>query len=147
MSEATAGLLLSLGAASGIALRVFAGSKLDAMTRRPFLIAGLMVLVGAAGATLMSIRVPWLHIVATLVAFAGGWVWPVFTNYGIVRTNAEAAGAVTGITQSGVYIGVFTAPLVTGWLIETRGYSTMWFAVATSLTVGSALALSVRHRF
>jgi cyanate permease len=147
LSEATAGWLLSLGAALGIALRVFAGSKLDATARRPFLIAGLMVLVGAAGVAFMSIRLPGLHIAATLVAFAGGWVWPVFTNYGIVRTNAEAAGAVTGITQSGVYVGVFIAPLLTGWLIEAYGYTTMWFVVAASLTIGSALALSVRHRF
>jgi len=147
LSEATAGWLLSLGAALGIALRVFAGSKLDATSRRPFLIAGLMVLVGAAGVAFMSIRLPGLHIAATLVAFAGGWVWPVFTNYGIVRTNAEAAGAVTGITQSGVYVGVFIAPLLTGWLIEAYGYTTMWFVVAASLTIGSALALSVRHRF
>ncbi len=86
-------------------------------------------------------------MVATLLAFAGGWVWPVFTNYGIVRTNAATAGAATGVTQMGVYIGVFLAPLVTGWLIEQYGYGTMWSVVVVMILIGSTLALWVRNRF
>lgn len=147
LGEGTAGLMLSLGAACGIALRVFAGTRLDLMTFRPFLIAGLMVLAGAVGVTLLTLRSPTVHMAATVLAFAGGWVWPVFTNYGIVRTNAETAGAATGVTQMGVYIGVFLAPLVTGRLIESHGYGTMWSVVAGMILVGSALALWVRNRF
>jgi len=147
LGEGTAGLMLSLGAASGIALRVFAGTRLDLMTLRPFLVAGLMVLAGAVGVALLTVRSPGIHMIATLLAFAGGWVWPVFTNYGIVRTNAATAGAATGVTQMGVYIGVFLAPLVTGWLIEQYGYGTMWSVVVVMILVGSTLALWVRNRF
>lgn len=147
LSEATAGWMLSIGAACGITLRIASGLRLDSIRLRPFLVAGIMVLGGAVGVALMTVRDPEVHIVATVIAFAGGWVWPVFTNFGIVRTNAEAAGAVTGVTQSGVYIGVFTAPLLTGWLIEAYGYHMMWFVVAASLVIGSGLALSVRYRF
>ncbi len=147
LGEGTAGLMLSVGAASGIALRVFAGTRLDDMRPAPFLVAGLMVLVGAAGTALLTIRSPGVHMAATLLAFAGGWVWPVFTNYGIVRTNAATAGAATGFTQMGVYIGVFLAPLVTGWMIDGYGYATMWSLVVVMILIGSALTLSVRTRF
>ncbi len=147
LGEGTAGLMLSVGAACGIALRLASGTQVDTMTVRPFLVAGLMVLVGAVGFALLAIRSPGAHVAATLLAFVGGWVWPVFTNYGIVRTNAAAAGSATGITQMGVYIGVFSSPLLTGWIIETYGYSTMWLVVAATVLVGSALSLSVRNRF
>ncbi len=147
LGEATAGLMLSLGAGTGISLRVLAGTRLDRMRRAPFLVAGVMVLFGAAGMVMLAVRSPSVHVVATLIAFAGGWVWPVFTNYGIVRTNAAAAGTATGITQMGVYVGVFAAPLVTGWLIEGFGYEIMWSVVTAMTLLGSVLALSMRNRF
>ncbi len=147
LGEGTAGLMLSVGAGSGIALRVIAGTRLDVMRLRPFLVAGFMVLAGAAGVGLLTVRSPGVHMVATLIAFAGGWVWPVFTNYGIVRTNAAAAGAATGVTQMGVYVGVFLAPLVTGRVIERFGYPAMWSLVVVMILIGSTLALSVRNRF
>ena len=147
LGEGTAGLMLSLGAATGITLRVLAGIRLDGMGPRPFLVAGLMVLVGAVGVAALSFRSPGVHVAATLLAFAGGWVWPVFTNFGIVRTNAATAGAATGVTQMGVYVGVFLAPLTTGWLIERYGYSVMWSTVVVMIVTGSMLALSVRNRF
>lgn len=147
LGEGAAGLMLSLGAASGIALRVFTGTRLDLMTVRPFLVAGVMVLAGAVGVAMLTVRSPGIHMAATLLAFAGGWVWPVFTNYGIVRTNAATAGAATGLTQMGVYIGVFLAPLVTGRVIESYGYGVMWSMVVVMILIGSTLALWVRNRF
>ena len=84
---------------------------------------------------------------ATILAFGAGWVWPVFTNFGIVRANAAAAATATGITQMGVYIGVFAAPLVTGWLIELSGYGAMWLVVGVTMAVGAVLASRVADEF
>ncbi len=147
INEGVAGLLLSVGAASGIVLRLVSGSMVDTMTARPFRVAGLTVLVGAAGMALLSVRLPGTHMVATVLAFAGGWIWPVFTNFGIIRTNQAAAGTATGVTQTGVYLGVFSAPVITGWLIDTAGYTVMWSVVAASALVGSAVALLVADEF
>ena len=117
------------------------------MRQPPFRVAGLTALVGAAGMVILSVRTPGVHMAATVVAFAGGWVWPVFTNFGVVRTNAAAAGAATGVTQMGVYIGVFLAPLVTGLLIEHSGYRLMWIVVAAVAVVGSMLAILIADEF
>jgi MFS family permease len=142
-----AGAALSLGAACGIALRLYSGIRADRMRTRPFRVAGLSALVGAVGMASLAIRAPAAHIAATLLAFAAGWVWPVFTNFGIVRTNPAAAGAVTGVTQMGVYVGVFTAPLVTGQLISRSGYQLMWMVVAATAVVGSVIAIRIADEF
>ena len=147
LGEGVAGLMLSVGAALGIALRLTVGFRIDAMEARPFRMAGYMVLLGAVGLAALGVRSPGFHVAATVIAFAGGWVWPVFTNYGIMRTNQEAAGAASGVTQTGVYVGVFLAPVLTGWMIDTIGYSTMWLVVAGFMVAGSIAALVVADDF
>ena len=147
LSPGFAGLMLSIGAASGITLRLAAGLRLDTMTTRPLLVAGITVLFGAVGMAFLGLRNEGAHIAATVLAFAGGWIWPVFTNFGIVRTNAAAAGAATGITQMGVYLGVFSAPLITGMLIESVGYGWMWSLVALTSAAGAALCIRISPDF
>lgn len=147
ISAGWAGLLLSGGATCGIAVRLGLGFRLDTMAIRPFTLAGLLSLVGALGVLLLTIETPATHLIATLLAFGVGWVWPVFTNFGIVRANLESAGAATGVTQTGVYIGVFSGPLVTGWIIERAGYSTMWAVVAIVMTIGAVVTLYASRDF
>ena len=147
MSEGVAGLMLSLGAGCGIAMRLFFGFRIDGSRTRPFRWAGSLSMVGAVGIAALAVGGSSVHIVATLVAFGTGWVWPVFTNFGIVRANAAAAATATGLTQMGVYIGVFTAPLVTGRIIESSGYATMWVIVAATMVAGAGLAFVVADEF
>jgi predicted MFS family arabinose efflux permease len=147
VGNGVAGLLLSGGAALGVAIRLWWGFRLDDLDRPPFRVAGLMAFVGAAGMALLAVRVPAVHVLATVVAFAGGWIWPVFTNFGIVRANTGDAGAATGITQTGVYAGVLAAPLVTGVLIDRAGYGVMWIVVGATMIVGATTALRVAHHF
>lgn len=147
LGEATAGVMLSVGSATGVTLRIIIGVRLDRMTARPFLVAGLIVVVGVVGVVLLAVGTPHLHMFATLIAFAGGWVWPVFTNYAIVRANPATAARATGITQTGVYVGVFLAPLVTGAIIQQHDYRAMWLSVACVMALGSTLAISLRNRF
>ena len=49
LSPGVAGVMLGVGAGSGIALRLYSGFRVDAMRAAPFRVAGLTVLVGAAG--------------------------------------------------------------------------------------------------
>ncbi len=147
LGEGAAGLFLSLGAATGITLRLICGWLSDTMRARPFLVGGVTAMVGSAGMALLALRSPLTHVAAMLLAFGAGWIWPVFTNYGIVRANPEAAGAATGITQMGIYVGVFVGPLFTGWLIESSGYPAMWLAVATSSVIGATISIRIADRF
>ena len=147
LGEGMAGLFLGLGAATGITLRLAGGWISDTMRARPFRVAGVTALVGSAGMALLAVRSPGTHVAATLLSFGAGWIWPVFTNYGIVRANPDAAGTATGVTQMGVYVGVFVAPLVTGWLIEHSGYQAMWLVVAASAVIGASVSIRIANRF
>ena len=147
LGEGAAGMFLSLGAATGITLRLVCGWVSDTMRARPFLVGGITAMVGSAGMALLALRSPGLHVAAMLLAFGAGWIWPVFTNFGIVRANPEAAGAATGVTQMGIYVGVFVGPLSTGWIIEHSGYPLMWLAVAASSVIGATVAIRIADRF
>ena len=147
LEPGAAGAMLSVGAGCGILLRLAWGFRLDSLRIGPLRLAGIMVFVGAAGFALLSVRSPGWHVVATVVAFGAGWIWPIFTNFGVVRSNPEAAASATGITQTGVYVGVFAAPLVTGWSIEAGGYGVMWAIVAASAVVGGLVLVRVSPRF
>ena len=147
LGPGTAGLFLSVGAATGISLRLLSGWLSDTMRAPPFRVGGITALVGSVGMAGLALRSPATHVAAMLLSFGGGWIWPVFTNYGIVRANPRAAGSATGITQMGVYVGVFVGPLVTGWLIEYSGYPAMWLAVAASSVAGAAVAIRIADRF
>lgn len=147
ISEGWAGLLLSGGAACGIGMRLISGFRLDTMGQRPFTVAGLLSLGGAVGLALLAIQTPVAHVGATVLAFGAGWVWPVFTNFGVVRANLEGAAAATGVTQTGVYVGVFAGPLTTGWVIERSGYSTMWLLVAGFMAIGALITLYTSRDF
>ena len=64
-----------------------------------------------------------------------------------MRANGDAAGAASGVTQMGIYLGVFLGPLVTGWTIDEFGYSWMWAVVAACMAIGAAITYSVREEF
>ena len=106
-----------------------------------------MSIIGSCGFALLILRSPGIHVVATLLAFGAGWIWPVFTNFGLVRTNPHGAARATGITQMGVYIGVFSGPLVGGWIIETFSYSVFWFVVLCVALFGAALVIRISPKF
>ena len=147
LGEGLAGLFLSVGAATGITLRIIGGWISDTMRAAPFRVGGISALLGSAGMAMLAVRSPGTHIAALLVAFGAGWIWPVFTNFGVVRANPQAAGAATGVTQMGVYVGVFAGPLLTGWLIEYSGYRLMWLVVAASSVVGAVISIRIADRF
>ncbi|MDG2219607.1 MAG: MFS transporter [Acidimicrobiales bacterium] len=147
LSEGFAGVMMSVGAAAGIALRLFGGSVMDEMKPRPLSVAAVTAVVGSVGMALLGVRAEAVHVVATLVAFGGGWIWPAFTNFAVVRRNAESAAAATGVTQTGVYIGVFSAPLVTGALIEWKGYQWMWLVVAAMAVMGASVTASLSRHY
>jgi len=144
ISESAAGVLLSAGAAGGIAVRVLIGTRLDERIASPLKVAALLSLIGAGGLAMLAIRSPFVVVFATLVAFGTGWVWPVLTNFAVIAANREGAAAATGLTQTGVYFGVFSGPLLSGFLIELAGYRVMWLTTAAIMVAGAAIVSRTR---
>lgn len=147
LSKGAAGLGLSFGAGLGIVMRLGWGFRLDVLSTKPFRIGGWMAVIGSLGVVGLAIRSPITHVLATLVAFASGWVWPIFTNFGIVRANSASASAATGVSQTGVFLGLFAAPLTTGMIIQAAGYPTMWLMTAGAMLSGALILIAVSDRF
>ncbi len=143
LSEGNAGLLLSAGAACGIAVRLLIGTQLDRRVQEPMRLAALFCAVGAFGVLGLTLGSPATIVPATIVAFGMGWVWPVLTNFAVVSANRGAAAAATGVTQTGVYIGVFGGPLLSGVLIDAFGFPVMWAVVAFILVIGAIITAQI----
>lgn len=146
LGEGVAGLALSGAAAIGICLRLLSGRWLDRTSMPPFTAAARLFVIGIAGFVLLAVRNPAVHVVAGALAFGGGWIWPAFTNFAIVRANTRSAARATGMTQTGVYLGVMAAPATTGPIVDSVGYPAMWSIVAIIgvVAVGGLMVLSPR---
>src|ERR687889_1393478 len=105
-----AGLLLALGSAAGVAVRVVAGYLADKMSSgRLRLVAGMLA-VGNGGGFLRP------EGGGTLVA--ARWGWPGLFNFAIVKTSPRAPAAATGIPQTGASSGAAAGTLAFGFVVE-----------------------------
>jgi len=138
ISPKSAGLLLSLSAFVGICVRLSSGWAADKYPNlRPLRVAGLLLFLGGIGTVLLGPRISGIHIVAGVVAIGLGWSWPALFNIGVVKANIEAASAATGITQTGVYFGVFFGPTLMGFLVENYSYQIGWLAIGLIMICGA----------
>lgn len=139
-----AGLLLSVGSVAGITVRLLLGARAD---RRPLdppmRRAAGWLFVGALGALVLAPRSTALHLVGSVVAFGAGWSWPALFNLAIVRANPNGAGYATGITQTGVYLGVVTGPAAMGVVVDRFGYGPGWIGVTASMAIGAVVMRTV----
>ena len=144
VGQASAGLLLTLGAGLGVASRLIHGWLVD---RRPFdalVRVVAMFVVGSAGSLLLALHTPMAYLAATPLAFAAGWAWPGLFNLVVVNANRSAPAAATGVTQTGVYLGSLIGPIVAGMLIERSGYKIVWLLTACALGGAGLAAAAVK---
>ena len=94
-----------------------------------------------------------LLVIGTVLAFGAGWGWPGLFNFTIVRSNAGAPAAATGITQTGASGGAALGPLLFGIVLQATGYTTAWIFCgaiallsATAILLGRYLLLGDRAR-
>lgn len=148
-----AGLLLALGSAVGITVRVVFGYLADGMSGgRLRLVAGMLG-TGAIGFAMLATGASSLLVVGTMLAFGAGWGWPGIFNFAIVKTNPGAPAAATGITQTGASGGAALGPLIFGLVLQATGYTTAWIVCgsiallsATTILLGRYLLLGDRAR-
>lgn len=141
LGESAAGLVLTLGSATGITMRLIAGARADRRGGRHLPVVSLLLLGGAAGYLLLAPGAVATHLLGALVAFGSGWAWPGLFNLAVVRMNPAAPAAATGITQTGVYVGALAGPVLFGLIVEGAGYPTAWAlaGVCSALAAGGVL--------
>ena len=141
----TAGLLLAVGSAFSIVVRIFFGILADRMSGGRLRMVAAMLGIGAVGFALLSTGMSSLLVVGTLLAFGAGWGWPGIFNFAIVKTNPNAPAAATGITQTGVSGGSALGPLIFGLVVEGNSYGTAWMVCGALTLAALAAILTGRH--
>ena len=140
-----AGLLLALGSATGIAVRVLFGRLADGMRGgRLRLVAGMLG-AGIFGFVLLATGTEALILPGVLLAFGAGWGWPGLFNFAVVKTSPAAPAAATGVTQTGASGGAAVGPLVFGVVVEAAGYGAAWL-LSGVLALAAVVAILAGRR-
>ncbi len=146
MGESTAGLVLTFGSAAGITMRLLMGRLADRRGGRHLPVVSLLMLGGAAGYLLLAPGTVLTHLLGAFVAFGSGWAWPGLFNLAIVRLNPGAPAAATGITQTGVYVGALSGPVLFGIVVDQLGYPWAWTLAGITIALASGGVMVGRRR-
>lgn len=144
--EAAAGLLLSLGSAVGLLVRLGAGAVAD--RRRPdlLLMVSVMLGLGGVGYLLLAVGHPLAFFLGLVLGFGAGWAWPGVFNYAVALRFPDRVATATSVTQTGVYAGAAAGPFVFGLVIGHAGVSAAWLLCAAIATLATVTLLVVRAR-
>jgi cyanate permease len=141
LSEAAAGLTLTLGSALCVTGRLVVGWVADRWERGHLaLVAGLLA-VGTIGLALLAVDSLAALVVGVLLAFGLGWCWPGLLAFAVVRLRPQAPAAATAVTQTGVYAGAAAGPLGFGILASHTSYGVAWVAAAVAEALAAVLVL------
>ncbi|HSP02283.1 MAG TPA: hypothetical protein VLR27_02210, partial [Acidimicrobiales bacterium] len=64
----------------------------------------------------------------------------------VVRLNPTAPAAATGITQTGVYVGALTGPILFGGVFDSAGYGLGWLLAGVASALAAAGVVYGRSR-
>lgn len=138
LEESVAGLVLTLGSAAGITMRLVVGARADRRGGRHLPVVSILLASGALGYVLLAPGLVPTHLLGALVAFGSGWAWPGLFNLAVVRLNPSAPAAATGITQTGVYAGALTGPILFGVVVDAAGYGLAWLLAGIASGLAAA---------
>jgi len=141
----TAGLLLALGSAVNIVVRVASGRLADGMSGGRLRLVAAMLGIGVVGFALLATGASGLILPGALLAFGAGWGWPGLFNFAVVKTNPRAPTAATGITQTGASGGAALGPLVFGLVVEATSYDVAWI-VSGAIALAALAAILAGRR-
>jgi predicted MFS family arabinose efflux permease len=147
MGHNSASLLLAVGGGAAVAGRLAAGWLAD--RRRSVGIDELIAttLIGAVAFAALAIghgsRA--VFVVATLVAFFGGWGWAGVIHFATMRARPVGAGTASGYVLAWVYTGNVIGPVAIGATVDATSYTVAWVVSAVVLVL-SAVAAAVARR-
>lgn len=145
IAAGSAGLLLALGSALGLVMRVGSGWNADRGGGDHLARVAAMLVGGALGLAAIATGLPWLVMIGAFLAFGLGWSWPGVFNLAVVNHHPRSPAAATGFTQTGSYTGAAMGPLAMGALVQHRGYSIAWFAFSGIAVLAAVVMLAARR--
>lgn len=143
-SEATAGLLVSLGGLIGLTVRLSVGYRADKVSGGALAFAAALAAIGAVGWLLMATQSAVPFLLGLLLANGFGWGWPGLVHLAVARRFPEATAAASGITQTGVSLGLLVGPPLVGALAVSSGWGFAWSVAAACAFAGASVITVAR---
>lgn len=140
-----AGLVLSLGSAAGLIVRLGAGVLADRGDPNLLRAITVMLLIGAAGYGLMAAHSQPVFLVGVAIGFGAGWAWPGLLNFAVAKLNPGRVASATSFTQTGIYLGGSLGPLLFGLLAQHMGLASAWLAAGVCAVTAGLLLLPVQR--
>lgn len=147
LSVGQAGVLMAVGSASSIVVRVWLGHRADLRHGRNLPVVALDMAVGSLAVLTLAWAVPWSLWVAGILAFAVGWSWPGLMLFAVARLGRDTPAFASGIVQAGAFAGGAAGPALFGLIVGGVGYQLAWQVAAGALLVAAALVLVSRGLF
>lgn len=145
-SEAAAGLVLSLGSAVGLAVRLAVGALADRAQPDLLRMVAIMLGLGGVGYLLLALEQPVAFLVGLVLGFGAGWAWPGVFNYAVAARFPDRVATATSVTQTGVYLGAGGGPLLFGLVAEHAGTAAAWLTSSVLTMLATVTLIAVRRR-
>ena len=145
LSEAAAGYLVALGGLAGLVVRLSSGVAADRYAFDALRGVALLCMLGACGWLLMASGVSGVFAVGLVVANAFGWGWPGLQHLAVARRFPTSTAAASGVSQTGVAVGLLLGPVLLGATVATVGWTWAWSLAASAALLG-AVAVAVAAR-
>ncbi|MER5391141.1 MFS transporter [Saccharopolyspora sp. NPDC002686] len=144
-SPSAAGLVLSLGSATGLVIRLCAGVVADRWNPNLVRVISGMLLIGSIGFALMAVDSPVVFLLGVSIGFGAGWAWPGLLNFAVAKIAPDRVASATSFTQTGVYLGGSSGPLLFGVFAEHAGLAGAWLAAGGAAIIAGVLLLFIRR--
>ncbi len=146
LPEATAGYLVALGGLAGLIVRLSAGTAADRFSFDALHGVALLCVLGAVGWALMAIGEPVMFAIGLVVANAFGWGWPGLQHLAVARRFPTATAAASGVSQTGVAVGLLVGPALLGATAGGFGWTWTWLLAACAAVVGAVAVTFAARR-
>jgi MFS family permease len=117
------------------------GKLADRYDRRTLIAAGTSVMVVAMFLVPFMISLPTLMVVFAFLGAGEAVVWPVLGAYAVDAGHRHGQGAVMGIFNMSMSVGILAGSLIAGSFMDALGIRSVFFVVAGVLLLASAAAV------
>jgi MFS family permease len=136
-SVVLSGILLSLFGIANAALQPFAGAFIDRLNRRkPFVLAGLIVLFGATLGYVFAGTYTELLVMRVFQGFGVALAIPATLAILTNATEKSSRGGSMGVFSTSRVIGLAIGPLIGGFLYDRYGFNTAFYVGAGFVLLG-----------
>jgi MFS family permease len=147
LTVTTTGLLMAVGSAGSIVVRIGSGHRADGRQGANMPVVALQMFCGAVCLGGVAVGTPFTVLGFGFLAFAVGWAWPGLLLYAVARLGRDAPARASGVVQAGAFVGGALGPLALGALAGQLGFRVSWLVASGCFVVAGGLVLLARRRF